>query len=101
MAGERRRVFQNSADEKQRHLAQAGVTVAGKERLAIFPERDVGVHARAVIAEERLRHEGDGLVVLLARRCGRCICNTACSRPSVLSGAKRISISAWPAVATS
>src|ERR1700730_17468834 len=31
-AGERWRVFQNSADEKEGHVAQAGVTVAGKER---------------------------------------------------------------------
>ena len=42
-----------------------GVTVAGEERFAIFPKRHVGVHAGAVVAEERLRHERDGLVVLL------------------------------------
>jgi hypothetical protein len=36
---------------------------AGKERFVILPKRHVGVHARAVITEERLRHEGDGLVV--------------------------------------
>ena len=44
-AGERRRMFQNSADEKERHLAQAGVTVAGKERFVVFPKRHVRVHA--------------------------------------------------------
>ena len=62
-AGERGCVFQNSADEKQRQLAQPRVTVSGKQRFAIFPKRHVGVHARAVVGEERFRHEGDGFVV--------------------------------------
>ena len=57
-------MFQDSADEKERHVAQAGVAVAGEKRFVLFPERDVGVHARAVITEERLRHEGHRLVVL-------------------------------------
>ena len=45
MQVKRGRVFQNSADEKERHLAQARITVAGEKRLAVFPKRDVGVHA--------------------------------------------------------
>ena len=62
-------MFQDSADEKERHLAQARVTVSGEERFAVFPKRDVRVHAGAVIGEERLRHERDGLVVPSWRRC--------------------------------
>ena len=48
-----------------RHLAQPGVAVAGEQRCASLPERDVRVHAGAVVAEQRLGHEGDDLVVLL------------------------------------
>ena len=35
-----------------------------EQRLAVLPQRLVGVHARAVVAEQRLRHEGDGLAGL-------------------------------------
>ena len=44
-------------------LAQVGVLVAGEERLAVFPDRLVDMHARAVVAIDRLRHEGCGLAV--------------------------------------
>src|SRR5205807_5585669 len=62
-ACERGRMFQNSADKKQRHFAEPRVTVAGEQRFAVFPKRNVGVHAGAIVTEQRLRHEGDGLVV--------------------------------------
>ena len=42
--GERRRMLDDSADVKQRHLAQPGVTVPGKERFVAFPERLMRVH---------------------------------------------------------
>ena len=64
-ASERRRVPQNSTDEEERHLTQARVAVPSEKRFPIFPERHVGVHAGAVIAEERLGHEGDAFVVPL------------------------------------
>ena len=37
-ASERGRVFQNSANEKERHIAQPGVTVAGEERFVAIPK---------------------------------------------------------------
>ena len=37
---------------------QARVAVAGEEVLAALPEREVHVHAAAVVAEQRLGHEG-------------------------------------------
>ena len=49
----------------QRHLATGRRTGAGEQRLAALPERLVGVHAGAVVAEERLGHERRGLAVLL------------------------------------
>ncbi len=61
---ERGRVFQNPADEEECHLTQSSVTVPGKQRLPVFPERHVGVHAGAVVGEERFRHEGDRFVML-------------------------------------
>src|SRR3954449_9203976 len=56
---------ENSADEKQGHLAQAGVTISGEERFPVLPKRHVGVHPGAVVAEEWFGHEGHALVVLL------------------------------------
>src|SRR5437868_5708831 len=57
-------MFQNPAYKKERHLTQPRITVPGKQWFAIFPKGDVRVHARTVIGEERLWHEGDGLVML-------------------------------------
>src|SRR5207247_2165531 len=57
------RVFQDSTDEKQSRLAQASITIAREQRFPVFPERNVGVHARAVIGEERFRHERGRFVV--------------------------------------
>ena len=50
-------------DIVQSHVGEVGVFVAGEHRLAVLPDRLVGVHARAVVAEHRLRHEGRGLAV--------------------------------------
>ena len=50
-------------DIGQAHLRQVGVLVAGEHRLAALPDRLVAVHARAVVAIDRLRHEGRGLAV--------------------------------------
>ena len=54
---------EQTADRVQRRFAQVGVAVTGKERLAVLPQRQVGVHAAAVVREDRLGHEGDRLVV--------------------------------------
>ena len=58
-------VLQQSADVPQRHLAEAGVHVAGEQWLPALPQALVGVHAAAVIAEQRLGHEGHALAVLI------------------------------------
>ena len=63
--GKRARVLQQAADVVQRHLAEARVAIAGEERLAVIPQTLVAVHAAAVVAEERLGHEGHGLAVLV------------------------------------
>ena len=60
---ERQGVLEQAADGVDAQVAQARVTLAGQERLIVFPEREVGVHARAVVAEERLGHERGGLAV--------------------------------------
>ena len=50
----------------QRHSwRQVGVLVAGEERLAALPDRLVDVHARAVVAIDRLRHESRRLAIAL------------------------------------
>ena len=61
-------VLHDAADVVHGHLGEAAVAVAGEEVLAVFPERLVAVHPGAVVAEERLRHEGDGLAVAGWRR---------------------------------
>src|SRR3990172_5284532 len=55
---ERRRVLQDSADVPQPEVREPRVPVAGEERLAALPDRLVAVHARAVVLEDRLGHEG-------------------------------------------
>ena len=54
-------MLDQAADVPQRQLRQSRVTVAREERLAIFPQRLMGVHAAAVVLEERLRHESHRL----------------------------------------
>ena len=55
-------MVQQAADVVASHVRQAAVAgLVVEQRLAVLPQRLVGVHARAVVAEERLRHEGHGL----------------------------------------
>ena len=56
-------VLQDTADVVQAHLREVGVLVAGEHRLAALPDRLMHVHARAVVAEQRLGHEGRRLAV--------------------------------------
>ncbi|EDM72004.1 hypothetical protein RAZWK3B_17838 [Roseobacter sp. AzwK-3b] len=60
---ERLGVLEDAADEIQRFLAEIGVFVACEERLAVFPDRHVHVHAGAIVAIDRLGHEGGRLAV--------------------------------------
>ena len=59
---QRRRVLQNSTDVPAGKVRQTAVArLVVEQWLAIFPERLVNVHSRAVIAEQRLWHERCGL----------------------------------------
>ena len=60
-------VVQQPGDEAARHLGEPVAVVLVDERVALaLPQRDVGVHARALHAGQRLGHEG-GEDALLAR----------------------------------
>ena len=56
-------MLQYATNVKQRHLAQSRVFLAGKQRLAPLPQTLVRVHARTVVAIQRLGHEGRRLAV--------------------------------------
>ncbi|MCY1353484.1 hypothetical protein D9M69_398260 [compost metagenome] len=56
-------MLDDAADEVQGGLGQAGIAFTGEGVLAVFRDRHVHVHARAVVAVQRLRHEGHGLAV--------------------------------------
>ena len=56
-------MLDDAADVEQAGFGQAGIFVAGEGRLAALPDRLVHVHARAVVAEDRLRHEGRRLAI--------------------------------------
>src|SRR4029078_4543708 len=61
---QRRGVVQDAADVVTRQIGQARVTgLVVEQRLAVLPQRLVGVHTRTVVAETRLAHEGYGLVL--------------------------------------
>ena len=59
-------VLDDAADVEQGHFRQVGILVAREERLAVLPDRLVHMHARAVVAGDRLRQESGGQAV------GRC-----------------------------
>ena len=62
---DRRRVREQSADVPARHVGEPRVTgFVEEQRLAALPQRLVHVHARAVVHEDRLRHEGDRVSAL-------------------------------------
>ncbi len=58
-------MLQQSTDVPQGHLAQSGVHVAREQRSLAVPQALVRVHAAAVVAEQRLRHECHALAVLI------------------------------------
>src|SRR3546814_15512939 len=47
-------MLDDAADVVQRHVAEAGILVAGEQRLACLPQRLVDVHARTIVALDRL-----------------------------------------------
>jgi hypothetical protein len=56
-------VFDDAADVIERHLREVGVSVAGKQRLAVLPDRLMHMHARTVVEHDGLGHERGGLAV--------------------------------------
>src|SRR5207244_4424229 len=61
---QRRCVQQDAADVRAREGAQSGVArLVAEEGRALHPERLVAMHARPVVAEDRLRHERRRLAV--------------------------------------
>ena len=73
-------VLDDAADVVQRELRQAGVAVAGEQVLAVLPDRLVHVHARAVVADDRLGHEGRGLAVAVRDVLDDVLAGSAASR---------------------
>ena len=58
-------MVQDAADVVAGDVRQTRVTrLVVEQRLAVLPQRLVGVHAGSVVAEQRLGHEGDRLAVL-------------------------------------
>ena len=60
---QRASVLDDAADVVQGKVGQTCIAVAGKQVLAVFPDRLVHVHAGAVVANQGLGHEGGGLAV--------------------------------------
>ena len=56
-------MLDHAADEIEAELREIGILVAGHLRLAVLPDREVAMHARAVVAEDRLRHEAGRLAI--------------------------------------
>ena len=56
-------VLDDAGDVLQAGFRKVGIFVAGEHRLAAFPDRLVAMHARAVVAVDRLRHEAGRLAV--------------------------------------
>ena len=51
-------MLQDTTDSIQSGLAQVAVLVTSEGVFAVFPDRGVAVHARTVVTEDWLRHEG-------------------------------------------
>ena len=56
-------MLEDAADVPQRGLRQAAVAIAGEQIDAALGQRHMHMHATAVIADDRLGHEGDGLAI--------------------------------------
>src|SRR3546814_5499298 len=56
-------VLDDAADEIKAHVRKPGIAVAREQRLALFPDREMRVHAAAIIVLDRLGHEGRGLAI--------------------------------------
>ena len=58
-------MLEQTADKPAGRVGQGTVAaLVVEERFAVLPQRHVGVHTRAVVAEQRLGHEGRGMAEL-------------------------------------
>ena len=60
-------MLDHAADVVERHFRQPGITVACELVLAALPYRLMHMHARSVVADDRLRHERRGLAIDVRR----------------------------------
>ena len=60
---ERLGVLDDAADIEQAGFRQVGIARTGEERLAGLPDRLVHMHARTIVALDRLGHESGGLAI--------------------------------------
>ena len=51
-------MFDDATDEVEAHFREIGILIAGHLGNAVFPDREVAMHARTIVTENRLRHEG-------------------------------------------
>ena len=56
-------MLDDAADEIEAALRKISILITGEGWLAVFPDREVHVHARAVITENWLWHEGCGFAI--------------------------------------
>ena len=56
-------MLDHAADVIERHFREPGVAIAREEVLTVLPDGLVDMHARTIVAFDRLRHEGGGLAV--------------------------------------
>jgi len=93
-------VLDDAADVVERHFRQPAVLVAGEQVLAALGERLMHVHAAAVVAHQRLGHEGRRLAVAVGDVLDD-VLQTWTSSAFFTSVLNLTPISHWPAVATS
>ena len=55
----------DAADVIEAGIREIRIFVAGEHRLAVFPQRLMHMHARAIVAIDGLRHEGRRLAIAL------------------------------------
>ena len=58
-------MLDDAANIPEAFLAEISIFVASEQRLAALPDRLVNMHARAIVAINRLRHEGCRFAIAL------------------------------------
>ena len=58
-------VLDDAADVVQGEVGQTGIAVAGEQVFTVFPDGLVYMHARAIVANDRLGHKGGGFTEVM------------------------------------